>query len=196
MPHNDLPSRLAHVLSARVFGTRSFSRGCCRFAACCAASLGATASSAGLAGHNSDAPVNYAADHIELLDKENRVLLSGNVDITQDDLHMRAARGTVSYTNDGGVKIQRLDASGDVIVTRGEQTARGDVATYDFNRRIITMVGNVVLHRGSDSMNGARMVIDLNTGLSTVDGRGLGNGRHGGTGGRVSGSFAVPNAKR
>ena len=150
---------------------------------------------AGLSGHNSDAPVNYAADHIELLDKENRVLLSGNVDITQDDLRMRAARGTVAYTNNGGVKIQRLDASGDVTVTRGEQTARGDVATYDFNRRIITMVGNVVLHRGGDSMNGARMVIDLNTGLSTVDGRGLGGSRNGGAGGRVSGSFAVPKKK-
>ena len=153
------------------------------------------ANAQGLASHNSDAPVNYAADHIELLDKENRVLLSGNVDITQDDLRMRAARGTVAYTNNGGVKIQRLDASGDVTVTRGEQTARGDVATYDFNRRIITMVGNVVLHRGGDSMNGARMVIDLNTGLSTVDGRGLGGSRNGGAGGRVSGSFAVPKKK-
>ncbi len=166
------------------------------FAVCAAASIGLAAHGAGLSGHNSDAPVNYAADHIELLDKENRVLLSGNVDITQDDLRMRAARGTVAYTNAGGVKIQRLDASGDVIVTRGEQTARGDVATYDFNRRIITMVGNVVLHRGSDSLNGARMVIDLNSGLSTVDGRGMGGGRNGvGSAGRVSGSFAVPHTK-
>lgn len=147
----------------------------------------------GFSGHNSDAPVNYAADHIQLLDKENRVLLSGNVDITQDDLRMRAARGTVAYTNDGGVKIQRLDATGDVLVTRGNQSARGDVATYDFNRRIITMVGNVVLHRGSDSMNGARLVIDLDSGLSTVDGRGAGSGAHAaGGGGRVSGSFSVP----
>ena len=191
MSVNHLPSRPARLPRVRPFG-RAFGL----LAVCAAASLGVAAHGAGLSGHNSDAPVNYAADHIELLDKENRVLLSGNVDITQDDLHMRAARGTVAYTNDGGVKIQRLDASGDVVVTRGEQTARGDVATYDFNRRIITMVGNVVLHRGGDSLNGARMVIDLNTGLSTVDGRGMGGGRHGGgAGGRVSGSFAVPKKK-
>ncbi len=188
MQHHPLPSRPAHLASIRSL---------CLVAACAIAGLGVVAHGSGLSGHNSDAPVNYAADHIELLDKENRVLLSGNVDITQDDLRMRAARGTVAYNNNGGVKIQRLDASGDVTVTRGEQTARGDVATYDFNRRIITMVGNVVLHRGGDSLNGARMVIDLNTGLSTVDGRGLGGGRHGtGPAGRVSGSFAAPHAKR
>ena len=183
-----MPQRPARLPSAR-WGARLLS-------AAAAVGLGMAAHAAGLSGHNSDAPVNYAADHIELLDKETRVLLSGNVDITQDDLRMRAARGTVAYSNDGGVKIQRLDASGDVIVTRGEQTARGDVATYDFNRRIITMVGNVVLHRGGDSLNGARMVIDLNTGLSTVDGRGMGGARRGmGPAGRVSGSFAVPKKK-
>ena len=36
-----------------------------------------------VAGHNSNAPVNYAADRIELQDRQNRVVLSGNVDITQ-----------------------------------------------------------------------------------------------------------------
>jgi lipopolysaccharide export system protein LptA len=158
------------------------------------AAMAGVAHGAGLSGHNSDAPVNYAADHIQLLDKENRVLLSGNVDITQDDLRVRAARSTVAYTNDGGMKIQRLDATGGVEVSRGDQTARGDVATYDFNRRIITMVGNVVLHRSSDTLNGARLVIDLTTGLSTVDGRGMGAGGRTG-GGRVSGSFSVPHSK-
>ena len=182
------PVLLPSVLS------RSLRKGAVALGIAALAAMAGVAHGAGLSGHNSDAPVNYAADHIQLLDKENRVLLSGNVDITQDDLRMRAARSTVAYTNDGGVKIQRLDASGDVIVTRGEQTARGDVATYDFNRRIITMVGNVVLHRGTDSLNGARMVIDLNSGLTTVDGRGLGGGRSGG-GGRVSGSFEVPKKK-
>ena len=164
-------------------------------AALAGAGVSVMAQGSGLAAHNSDAPVNYSADHIDLLDKENRVLLSGNVDITQDDLRVRAARSTVAYTNADGVKIQRLDATGDVLVTRGEQTARGDVATYDFNRRIITMVGNVVLHRGTDTMTGARMVIDLNSGLSTVDGRGLGGARSVGAGGRVSGSFSVPKRK-
>lgn len=149
----------------------------------------------GIAGHNSDAPVNYAADRIELQDKQKRVVLSGNVDITQGELALRAARTTVAYTDGGALKIQRIDATGGVVVTRGGERASGDVAVYDFNTRIITMVGNVALRRGSDTLNGGRLVMDLNSGISSVDGRGAGSGPAGvttGRGGRVSGTFAVP----
>jgi lipopolysaccharide export system protein LptA len=141
-----------------------------------------------IAGHNSDAPVNYAADRIELQDKQSRVVLSGNVDITQGDLRLRAARTTVAYTNADSLKIQRMDATGGVVVTRSGETASGDVAIYDFNKRIITMVGNVRLNRNGDTLNGGRMVIDLNSGVSSVNG----TGQSAGSGGRVSGSFAVP----
>jgi lipopolysaccharide export system protein LptA len=151
-----------------------------------------------LAGFNSDAPVNYAADRIELQDKQKRVILAGNVDITQGDMRMRAARTTVAYIEDGGVKIQRIDAGGGVTVTRGGETARGDVGIYDFNRRVITMVGNVALRRGADNLSGGRLVIDLASGISSVDARNSGGsaatGQSAGStgGGRVSGSFTVP----
>src|SRR5690606_21602903 len=76
-------------------------------------------------GHNSNAPVNYAADRIELQDKQKRVVLSGNVDINQGDLRLRAARTTVAYTDDDSLKIQRMDATGGVFVTRGAESANG-----------------------------------------------------------------------
>jgi lipopolysaccharide export system protein LptA len=139
--------------------------------------------------------VTYAADRIELQDKQKRVVLSGNVDITQADLHLRAARTTVAYTDAGALKIQRIDATGGVVVTKGEQSARGDVAIYDFNRRIITLAGNVELLRGTDNLSGGRLVIDLASGLSSVDGSADGASSALGAstgGGRVSGSFAVP----
>ena len=148
-----------------------------------------------IAALNSQAPVNYAADRIELQDKQKRVVLSGNVDITQEDLRMRAARTTVAYTDGQALRIQRIDATGGVTVTRRSERASGDVAVYDFNQRLITMVGNVALLRGSDTLRGGRLVIDLNTGISSVDGRA--GGASGGSqsqsgGGRVSGSFSVP----
>jgi lipopolysaccharide export system protein LptA len=146
-----------------------------------------------IASLNSQAPVNYAADRIELQDKQKRVVLSGNVDITQEDLRMRAARTTVAYTDDGALRIQRIDATGGVTVTRRSERASGDVAVYDFNRKLITLVGSVSLLRGSDTLRGGRLVIDLNTGISSVDGQsGGGAGAVQGTGGRVSGSFSVP----
>lgn len=148
-----------------------------------------------IAGHNSNAPVNFSADRIELQDRQDRVVLSGGVDINQAGLNLKAARTTVAYTDAGSLQIQRIDATGGVVVTRGNETARGEVAVYDFNRRVITMVGNVALRRGGDILNGGRLVIDLASGISSVDGRaggsssGLGSGGSGG--GRVSGSFSV-----
>ena len=129
--------------------------------------------------HNSNAPVDYAADRIELQDRENRVILSGNVDIRQQELRLRAARTTVAFTNQGSLQIQRITAAGGVRVTRGDEVATGDVAVYDFNRRIITMVGDASLKRGSDTLYGNRFVIDLNSGVSSAEGR-------------VSGTFSVP----
>lgn len=146
-----------------------------------------SASAQGLAGFNSNAPVSYAADRIELQDKAKRVILTGNVDISQGDLRMHAARTTVAYVDKGGISIQRIDASGGVVVSRGSETGQGDVAVYDFNRRIITLVGGVSLRRGDSTLNGQRLVIDLASGLASVTGGGGGAGA-----GRVSGSFTVP----
>jgi lipopolysaccharide export system protein LptA len=161
------------------------------------AGFGSWAGAQGIAGFNSNAPVNYAADRIELQDRQNRVVLSGNVDINQGDLRLRAARTTVAFTDAGSLRINRIDATGGVQVNRGNETARGNVAIYDFDRRIITMVGNVALRRGTDTLNGGRLVIDLESGISSVDGRAGGGssavGSPGGTGGgRVTGSFSVP----
>lgn len=150
----------------------------------------------GLSSHDSSAPVNYAADRIELQDRENRVILSGNVVIEQAGLTVRSARTLVNFEDTGSLSIQRITATGGVEVTRGSERASGDNAIYDFNRRIITMAGNVRLRRGTDTLNGGRLVIDLQSGLSSVDGSAAGSagGPAGGTSGtgRVTGSFTVP----
>jgi len=147
-------------------------------------------SAQGIAAHDSKAPVNFDADRIELQDKQKRVVLSGNVRITQGNLTLQSARTTVAYTDAGELQIQRLDATGGVTVTRGNESARGAAAVYDFNKRVIIMSGGVALRRGGDTLNGGRLVIDLRTGLSSVDGRS--SGAAGNQGGRVSGTFAVP----
>ena len=139
------------------------------------------------AGFNSNQPVDYAADRIDLQDRQNRVVLSGDVVIRQGDLRLTAARTTVSYTDAGTLRIQRIDATGGVTVARGDESARGAAAVYDLNRRVIVMTGGVGLRRGGDTLNGARLTIDLNTGVSSVDG---GGGQ--GSQGRVTGTFSVP----
>lgn len=148
-----------------------------------------------LRGHDSNAPVDFSADRIEVQDRADRVVVSGNVHVTQAGLTLDAARMTIAYNNGGtggdGVQIQRMDASGDVVVTRGTDRARGDVAIYDLNTRIITMLGNVQLNQGSNRLSGGRLVMDLNSGRSTVDGRAAQPGASS-KGGRVTGTFTVP----
>ncbi len=167
------------------------------FAVTCAAMAGIQLNAQAIAGHNSNAPVEYAANRIELQDRQNRVVLSGSVVIRQAGLTLNAARTLVNYTDAGTLQIQRIMATGGVTVTRGNERASGNSAVYDFNRRIITMAGNVKLRRGNDTLNGGRLVIDLRTGISSVDGRSSGSSSVGGvedenSGGRVTGTFAVP----
>lgn len=153
--------------------------------------FGSLAGAQAITGFNSNQPVSYAADRIELQDRQQRVVLTGDVVITQGDLRLTAERTTVAYTDDGALRIQRIDATGGVTVTRGSERAQGAAAVYDFNRRVIILSGGVALRRGGDTLNGGRLTIDLDSGLASVDGSAA-PGAPGASGGRVSGSFSVP----
>jgi lipopolysaccharide export system protein LptA len=146
----------------------------------------------GIASHDSRAPVNWDAGRFELQDRANRVVFSGGVTVTQADLTIRSDRMLVNYTDANSLEIQRITATGGVVVTRGAERASGDNAIYDFNRRVITMAGNVRLRRGTDTLNGGRLVIDLKTGLSSVDGSAAGGPAGAPGAGRVTGTFTVP----
>lgn len=141
-----------------------------------------------IASHDSNAPVTFDAQRIELQDRENRVILSGDVVIQQAGLRLRSDRTLVNFNDAGRLELERITAVGGVVVTRGEERASGDTAIYDVNRRIITMSGNVRLLSGAtDNLNGGRLVIDLNSRNSSVDGSASGSSP-----GRVTGSFNVP----
>lgn len=154
----------------------------------------ADAQTSALRGHNSDAPVDVAADRIEVQDRADRAVFSGNVVVRQADLTLNTERLSIAYTNAGGVQIERLDASGGVTVRSPSETARGQFGIYDLNRRIITLLGGVTLIRGSSQVRGARLVLDLDSGRAVMDGGAVGGapGTSGAAGGRVSGTFTVP----
>ncbi len=155
--------------------------------------LAGPAGAQALKGHDSNAPVDVAADRIEVQDRADRAVFSGNVSVTQSGLSLTAARVTVAYAGKGGggVAIQRIDATGGVVVRSASETARSSVAIYDLNRRLITMIGSVSLQQGANLVNGGRLVIDLTSGRSVMDNGGA-PGVTGTSGGRVTGRFTVP----
>lgn len=154
-------------------------------------------SQSALGGLNTNAPVDVEADRIEVQDRADRAIFSGNVQVRQGELSLDAARITVAYSGSvaGGIEVRRLDASGGVFVRSPSETARGQFAVYDLNRRLITLIGGVELNQSGNIIRGGRLVIDLDTGRAVVDGRAQGPGglvTQGISTGRVTGRFTVP----
>ncbi|HYW16135.1 MAG TPA: LptA/OstA family protein [Allosphingosinicella sp.] len=150
----------------------------------------AASQTSALKGHDSNAPVDVAADRIEVQDRADRAIFSGNVVVRQAELTLTAARLTVAYSSGGGVELRRIDATGGVTVKSPSETARGNVGIYDLDRRIITLIGDVSLVQRDANVNGGRLTIDLESGRAVMDG----GGPPGTTsqGGRVTGRFTVP----
>ena len=145
-----------------------------------------------LKGHDTDAPVDVAADRIEVQDRADRAIFSGNVDVRQGNLRLAAARLTVTYSDTGGIEIRRLEASGGVVLRSPSETARSQFAIYDLDRRLVTMIGGVSLARGASHVEGGRLVLDLDTGRAVMDGGAAGAPGTEQSGGRVTGRFTVP----
>jgi lipopolysaccharide export system protein LptA len=135
----------------------------------------------GLKGHDSSAPVDVGADRIEVQDRANRAIFSGNVQARQGNMTLNSARLTVVYANGRDVQIQRLEASGGVTLRTPTETARSQYAIYDLGRGLVTMIGGVNLQQGANHVQGGRLVLDLDTHRAVLDG-----------GGRVTGRFTVP----
>ena len=153
-----------------------------------AAAQGALGQAGGsaLKGHDTDAPVDVAADRIEVQDRADRAIFSGNVEVRQGNLHLSTARLTVAYASAGGIEIERLEASGGVLLRSPSETARSQFAIYDLDRRLVTMIGAVTLTRGQSHVQGGRLVLDLDSGRAVLDGGTQDSG------GRVTGRFTVP----
>jgi len=161
-----------------------------------AASAGLAQSSgsvSALKGHDSNAPVDVDADRIEVQDRADRAIFAGNVHVRQGTLTLDTQRLTVAYSSKDGIQIERLDAAGGVTVTSPSETARGNFAVYDLDSKLITLIGDVRLARQGSTINGSRLVIDLDSGRAVIDGGAPGVGQ---SGGRVTGRFTVPQRSR
>ena len=98
--------------------------------------------------------------------------------------------GLIAVTSGGDNSVRLING------TTGAQTAsiavgqNPDAAIYDLDANLITLLGNVDLRQGSNRLNGGRLVIDLNSGRSTINGGGAPGVKN--SGGRVTGTFTVP----
>jgi lipopolysaccharide export system protein LptA len=95
------------------------------------------------------------------------VVLNGHVVAKQGDVQLQANSVTVHYVPgkksvDGtSGTIERLEAQGDVIVTRPGEVVKSTAATYKLIEKQILMTGNVTATRAGSVVRGERLVVDL-----------------------------------
>jgi lipopolysaccharide export system protein LptA len=134
---------------------------------------------------NRDQPVKIDAGQLEVRDKDKVATFSGNVKVVQGDTTMRAKTLAVFYDGNGSTanalvaakpgpagqqKIRRLEAKGGVKVCQNDQVATGDAGIFDMQANTVMLVGNVVLTKEPNILRGDRLTVNLETGVSKIEG--------------------------
>ena len=133
---------------------------------------------------NRDEPVKIRAASLELREKDKIATFTGNVYVLQGDTEMRCKVLVVSYETEtntrpanaaaagpgGDRQVHLIEAKGEVVVVQKDQNATGDAATFNMRENTVALVGNVVVTRGSNVLRGQRLVVDLTSGVSKMDG--------------------------
>lgn len=157
-------------------------------------SMPSVAQQSSLKGHDTQQPLDVTAENLEVRPKEGWAILKGLVQVKQGGLLMNAAEMRVFYDKDSiaeNPEIIRLDAKGGIKFTSSSESVTADRAIYDVEKRFVTMLGNVVVKRGSNILKGNRLELDLETGLTKIDGASAKTGKKG----RVKATFTLPKKK-
>lgn len=140
--------------------------------------VGASAQSAGdlFAGFQSQSsdPVEVNSETLEVYDDGTQriTVFSGGVTVKRGDTVLKAAKITL-YSPLEAVKAEaftRIEASGKIWVSSGDQTVTGEEAVVDMASETITVSGGVVLTQGANILTGTRLVVNLATGRARVEG--------------------------
>ena len=151
-----------------------------------------------LPGSGSKEPVNITADKLDFLNKENKLVYSGNVVVVQGDTTMKAsvlhidlqkadpaaggatapagvpaaagaaAPGAGDVGPGQGNSVRHMEADGPVTLISKDQIGTGDHATYDKAENKVYLNGNVTLSQGTNITQGDRLVYDMTSGQAQV----------------------------
>ncbi len=136
-----------------------------------------------------NAPIEIDADVLDVDDKVRTATFRGDVVVVQGDFRIRTVELVATYAGQAGAQLmqsgdknakkpaaqlQRVQARRKVVVTsKGDQSASGDWADFDVKANTVVLGGDVTLTQGRNVIRGPRLVIDMTTGLSRMETRGL-----------------------
>ena len=117
-----------------------------------------------------NAPVEVAADSLNVDQDSGTATFTGNVVIGQGDLRLSAGAVDVVYSDATG-DIARLKARGGVTFVTTTEAAEAANADYDLVAGTLTLTGSVLLTQGASALSAERMTVNLNTGSAQMSGR-------------------------
>ena len=143
-----------------------------------------------LPGSSSKEPVNITADKLDFLNKDNKLVYTGNVVVVQGDTTMKASvlhidlqktdpaaggatapAGAPAGGDVGpgqGSSVRHMEADGPVTLISKDQIGTGDHATYDKGEDKVYLNGNVTLSQGPNVTQGDHLVYDMTSGQAQV----------------------------
>ncbi|MGB8363187.1 MAG: LptA/OstA family protein [Rhizomicrobium sp.] len=134
-----------------------------------------------LGSHQCSGPYDIASDNFVGNFETKMGTYLGNVIVTQAGCKLRADKVIAEAV--GGNDLNRLTATGNVVLDTASGTATGDNGVYDLGAKTVTLTGKkVVLVKGKNVMRGTLLVVNMETGLAHLTAKGM-------PGGRVHSSF-------
>ncbi len=119
--------------------------------------------------------VTIESDALQLNDADRVAVFRGDVVARQGTLTLRSEEMRVQYGGQGGdgdgPSIERIDASGGVVILLNGDEIRSETAIYDLLARAFEATGNVELLRDGSRVRGQRFIANLDSGESEVVGR-------------------------
>lgn len=115
-------------------------------------------------------PVEVTADSLDVNQATGSAEFKGNVLVGQGEMRLSAQRVFVIYSEDSS-GIDRLEATGDVVLVSGPDAAEAQRADYSVATGVIVMTGNVLLTQGKNALTSDRMTVNLSSGTAQMNGR-------------------------
>ncbi|AXT36800.1 MULTISPECIES: LptA/OstA family protein [Phaeobacter] len=118
-------------------------------------------------------PVEVTAETLDVNQADGSARFIGDVVIIQGVMRLSANDVLVIYKQDetGKTGVERLEATGDVILVNGPDAAEADKAEYTIDSGTVVMTGNVLLSQSTGTLTSNRLVVDLTTGTASLSGR-------------------------
>ena len=119
--------------------------------------------------------LTITSDRMELDDKQQTAIFSGDVRAEEKRIRLTANKMTVTYQKGGrrvataqktGVRggVSRIRAEGRVVLLQGESRGTADEMIYQVESQTLEMLGqtqNATIHHGSDHLEGKRIFLTI-----------------------------------